>query len=221
MPGQNRLVRGSAGHAVRVRRAFAFLVPTPSPYADGMTGTPPTIKALQMPIEWDQFGWPTTPNIGGIALSTGDPKWAWEPAAPVFEIHTFEAPHAERVDGFSIDHVVLLVPSLDRAIGTLDRVGLTPRLKMPVGGRPAAFFRVGPVLEVIESPVRQASLYGLAVTTDEPIEPLAITWRSRGLSIGDVKSAIQPGRRIFTVHDLDAGFAVMSPDRDARPPTPG
>jgi hypothetical protein len=35
------------------------------------------------------------------------------------------------------------------------------------------------------------------------------------LSIGDIKDAIQPGRRIMTIHDLDAGFAVMSADATA------
>jgi len=181
-----------------------------------MTEARPTITALAMPIDWERFGWPSTPSLGGITLVTGDPKWAWQPAAPSFGIHTMEPPHAEAVDGFTIDHVVLLVPSLDTAIGSLDRAGLTPRLRMEVRGRPAAFFRAGPVLEVIESPVRQASLYGLAVTAEAPLDALAISWRSRGLSVGDVKPAIQPNRRIFTVHDLDAGFAVMSPDREAR-----
>ena len=215
MPRQNHLVRGSAGHAVGVRRAFDLWSVPFGFYPDPMTDTPvsrPRITALQMPIDWDRFGWPETPSIGDIVLTTGDPKWAWQPVAPVFEIHTMEPPHAMVVDGFTIDHVVLLVPSLDKAIATLDRIGLTPRLRMEVKGRPAAFFRAGPVLEVVESPVRKASLYGLAVTTDDPIESLAISWRSRDLSIGDIKPAIQPGRKIFTVHDLDAGFAVMSPD---------
>ncbi len=180
-----------------------------------MPASRPHLTALQLPIEWDQFGWPETPSLGGIALTTGDPKWAWSPASPAFEIHTMQVPTADDVEGFTIDHVVLLVPSLDAAIATLDRIGVTPRLKMQVGGRPAAFFRCGPVLEVIESPVRQGSLYGIAVTAEESIESLAIAWRSRGLSIGDVKAAIQPGRRIFTVHDLDAGFAVMTPDTAA------
>jgi hypothetical protein len=123
-------------------------------------------------------------------------------------------PHSTEVDGYSVDHVVLLVPELGDAIGTLGRVGLEPRLRMPVGGRPAAFFRAGPVLEVIESPVRQPSLFGIAITAAEPLEAVALRWRSMGLSVGDIKPAIQPGRRIVTIHDLDAGFAVMSPDTD-------
>lgn len=173
-----------------------------------------TITALQLPIDWEQLGWPEHPRIGGITLTKGDPKWAWEPAAPSFPIHTMGSPHATDIEGFWVDHVVLLVPTLDEAIATLGRVGLEPRLRMPVGGRPAAFFRAGPVLEVIESPVRQPSLFGIAVTAEEPLEGLALRWRSMGLSVGDIKPAIQPGRRIVTVYDLDAGFAVMTPDTD-------
>lgn len=84
---------------------------------------------------------------------------------------------------------------------------------MRVQDRPAAFFRAGPVIEVIESPVRQASIYGIAVTSEDSLESLALSWKSLGLSVGEVKDAIQPGRRIMIVHDLDAGFAVMTPDR--------
>ncbi len=176
------------------------------------------IIGIELPIEWSDFGWPEHPTLNGITLTTGDPKWAWEPAAPAFEIHTLPPHEGELVEGWSIDHVVVLVPSLEDATATLGRAGLAPRLRMNVGDRPAAFFRAGPVLEVIESPVRSAALYGIAVATDEPLDTLALRWKTRGLSIGPTKRAIQPGRRIFTVHDLDAGFAVMSPDRDVRGP---
>jgi catechol 2,3-dioxygenase-like lactoylglutathione lyase family enzyme len=172
-----------------------------------------TLTALQLPIEWTQFGWPATPRIGDVVLTTGDPKWAWTPIAPAFTVHAMEVPDATEVPGFAIDHVVLLVPDIDRAISRFDGVGLEPRLKMRVQGRPAAFFRGGPVIEVIESPVRQASIYGIAVGAEESLESLALAWKAKGLSVGDVKGAIQPGRRIMTVHDLDAGFAVMSPER--------
>lgn len=171
------------------------------------------LDALQLPIAWEQFGWPEHPDIGGVALSTGDPRWGWEPTGPAFPIHTMERPHSEPVEGYSVDHVVLLVPSLDAAIGTLDRAGIGVRLRSEVGGRPAAFFRVGPVLEVIESPVREPSIYGMAITTHEQsLDALSLRWKGLGLSVGDIKPAVQRGRRIFTVHDLDAGFAVMSPD---------
>ena len=172
------------------------------------------IIGLELPIDWTIFGWPERPSLGGITLTTGDPRWTWEPSAPAFEIHTMPPHTGVEVDDITIDHVVLLVPDLASATETLARGDLTPRLRMAVGGRPAAFFRAGPVLEVIESPVRSAAIYGLAVTTSEPLDNLALNWRSRGLNVGGTKDAIQPGRRIFTVHDLDAGFAVMSEDTD-------
>lgn len=177
------------------------------------------ITGIELPIEWPEFGWPEHPSLGGITLTTGDPKWTWAPAAPAFEIHTLPPHEGDPVEGLTIDHVVMLVPSLEAATATLGRAGLAPRLRMNVRDRAAAFFRAGPILEVIESPVRNASLYGIAVTTDEPLDTLALRWKTRGLSIGPITRAIQPGRRIFTVHDLDAGFAVMSPDREVREPT--
>ena len=205
---------GKCGKAVWVRRAFGCPARRQASYAWRMTQDTPSIVGLQLPIDWTTFGWPEHPEIGGVGLATGDPKWAWTPAGPSFEIHTMQPPHAMAVEDFWVDHVVMLVPSLENALATLGRIDLTPRLRMPVGGRPAAFFRVGPVLEVIESPVRQASIYGVAVTTSIPLETLRLTWASLGLSVGDIKPAIQPRRRIMTVRGLDAGFAVMSPDRD-------
>ncbi len=172
-----------------------------------------SLVGLRLPIDWTAFGWPVNPRFGETALATGDPQWAWSDTAPGFEIEVMENPRGHAVDGIAIDHVVLLVPALDEAIATLGSLGLDPRLKMEVGGRPAAFFRAGPVLEVIESPVRAPSIYGIAVAAEEQLETLALRWRAMGISVGEIKPAIQAGRKIFTVHDLDAGFAVMSQDR--------
>ncbi len=179
-----------------------------------------SLVGLRLPIDWTAFGWPVNPSFGGIAVATGDPQWAWSEPAPSFGIEIMENPRGHGVDGVAIDHVVLLVPSLDDAIATLGTIGLDPRLKMEVGGRPAAFFRAGPVLEVIESPVRAPSLYGIAVATEDQLETLALRWRAMGISVGEIKPAIQPGRKIFTVHNVDAGFAVMTQDRaiENRPP---
>ncbi len=171
------------------------------------------LTAVQLPIDWTIFNWPENPKLGDVVLMTGDPKWGWEPSAPAFPVHTAVAPAGTEVAGFALDHVVLLVPDLNAAITTFDRIGDVPRLKMRAQGRPAAFFRCGPVIEVVESPVRQASIYGIAVTTEDSLEGHALAWKALGLSVGDVKGAIQPGRRIMTVRDLDAGFAVMSKDR--------
>lgn len=170
------------------------------------------ITAVRLPIDWTLFGWESNVTVGNVTLQTGEPAWAWEPDAPAFAVSTMVAEPGSAEEDFWVDHIVLLVSDLDGAIGTLGRVGLTPRLRMSVGGRPAAFFRAGPVLEVIESPVRDAALYGVALATSRSLEALALEWKALGLSIGTVGPAIQKGRRIMTVHDVDAGLAVMSQD---------
>jgi len=175
-----------------------------------------SIAGLQLPIDWTSLGWSASPDLGGITLETGDPKWAWTGRAPALSIHIFEPTIGDPVAMMSVDHIVVLVPDLDRAIGKFSRAGLEPRLRMKVRNRPAVFFRAGPVIEVIESPVRQASLFGIAVTSEIPLETLSLEWRSRGLDVGPIRPAIQPSRRIMTIRDLDAGLAVMSPDREAR-----
>lgn len=185
------------------------------PHHLGVAYAPPVtrITTLGLPIDWTAFDWPATPSLDGITLTTDDPRWGWEPAAPAFGIRTMEAVTGEPVADFSVDHVVMLVPDLDAAVATLQRAGLTPRLRMTISrGRPAAFFRVGTVLEVIQAPVRDASLYGVALTTQGSLEALALTWKGLGLTVGDITPAVQPGRRIMTVHGIDAGLAVMSGD---------
>ncbi|MGI9585838.1 MAG: VOC family protein [Acidimicrobiia bacterium] len=170
------------------------------------------ITALRLPIDWTVFGWGPSVGAGRVTLHTGEPGWAWDPGAPAFSIPTMVSEPGKPVDGFWVDHIVLLVPDLQSAVDTLERVGVSPRLRMPVGGRPAAFFRAGPVLEVIESPVRDAALYGVALATDRSLEALALEWKALGLNVGKIGPAIQKGRRIMTVHDVDAGLAVMSRD---------
>lgn len=124
-----------------------------------------------------------------------------------------EVPVGTAAEGWDLDHVVLLVPDLDDLIATMGDVGLKPSLRMDVRGRPAAFFRVGPLLEVIESPVRGPAIYGVALVTDEQLETVVLRWRAMGRDVGDPQRAVQHNRRIFTVRSVEAGLVVMSPDR--------
>lgn len=173
----------------------------------------PSLVTLRFPIRWEPFALPTDFQTGTTCLVAGDePGWAWDPAPPPFDVPEIEAVTGETADGWNLDHVVLLVPDLGAAIDTLAAADLSPRLQLEVKGRPTAFFRVGPVLEVIESPVRTASLFGIALVTEEPLEVVALRWRSQGHDVSDPRPAIQPGRRIFTVRGVDAGLAVMSPE---------
>jgi hypothetical protein len=171
-----------------------------------------SIIGLQLPIDWSSLGWPVKPQLGGITLATGDPKWAWTESTPAISIHVFEPSSGEPVEMMKVDHIVVLVPDLDSSVASFSRAGIEPRLRMKVRDRPAAFFRAGPVIEVIESPVRHASLFGIAVVTEVPLETLSLEWRARGLDVGTIRPALQPGRRIMSIRDLDAGLAIMSVD---------
>ncbi len=181
----------------------------------------PAITALRLPVLWDEFELPNPLQTPSTVLTTGDPAWAWEPAPPGLGVPDCDVPRGEPAPGWDVDHVVLLVPDIETATEVIGEAGASPRLRIEVKGRPTAFFRVGPLLEVIESPVRAPSLYGVALVTDTPLEVVALRWRALGREVTDPRPAIQPGRRILTVRSLDAGFAVMSPDREAPAPAPG
>lgn len=173
------------------------------------------LTTLRLPLPWNEFDLPNPLRTRSTVVATGDIGWAWSEGAPAFGIEEIRPVDGEPAEGWDLDHVVLLVPDLDEAIGTLRAVGLSSRLKVDVRGRSTAFFRVGPLLEVIESPVRAPSVYGVALVTEEPLEVVALRWRSMGRDVTDPRAAMQPGRRIMTVRAVEAGLAVMSPDRAA------
>jgi hypothetical protein len=117
-----------------------------------------------------------------------------------------------------IDHVVVLSPDIARTIDVLGRVGIEPRRNRDVGpeqyGFPArqTFFRlgevvlelIGPVERAAEGADRPARVYGLAFTVDD-IDSLADRY---GDSVGRVKDAVQPGRRITTLRHKQLGLSV-------------
>lgn len=179
--------------------------PAPSPSAG-------TLAVVRLPIPWDEFDLPNPLETRSTVLTTGSVGWSWKGTAPNFGIPEAPMVAGESFEGWDLDHVVLLVPDLDQAIETAAAAGLSPRLRLEVKGRATAFFRVGPLLEVIESPVRAAALYGVALVTREPLEVVALRWRAIGRDVTDPRPAVQPGRRIMTVRALEAGLAVMTPD---------
>ena len=117
----------------------------------------PTLTTLQLPLPWEEFDLPSPLATRSTVLVNGSPAWAWSDAGPDFPIAGCESATGTAAPGWDLDHVVLMVPDIEEAVATMVDVGLSPRLRMEVKGRPTAFFRVGPVLEVIESPVRAAS----------------------------------------------------------------
>ncbi len=170
------------------------------------------LTTIQLPIPWREFGLPDPLQTRTTCLVDGPAAWAWDPAGPDLGIAESASCTGESQEGWDLDHVVLLVPNMGDAIELLTPTLGKPRLRATVQGRATSFFRVGPVLEVIESPVRTAALYGVALVATEPLEAVVLNWRSRGLDVTDPRPAIQPGRRIFTVRGTVAGLAVMSPD---------
>lgn len=179
--------------------------------------TTPMLTAIRLPLPWHEFDLPNPLMTRSTVLTTGEPSWAWSPTDPGLDVPECPVPSGTGADGWDLDHVVLLVPGLENAVARLAAIGSNPRLRVSVRGRPTAFFRVGPLLEIIESPVRAPALFGVAFVTEEPLEVLALRWRAMGREVSDPRPAIQPGRRIVTVGATEAGLAVMSPERAVTP----
>jgi hypothetical protein len=205
------LVRGSAGDA---SPGFLGLLRLAS-----KTAHVPNLTTVRLPIPWEPFGLPATLQTRTTCLVDGPPAWGWDGLGPKLGIPAVEATTGATSEGWDLDHVVLLVPDLATAIDDLASSLGSPRLRTEVKGRLTAFYRVGPLLEVIESPVRAAALYGLALVTTHSLEVTVLNWRTRGLDVTDPQRAIQPGRRIFSVRGTEAGLAVMSPDGAIPPKT--
>ncbi len=118
----------------------------------------------------------------------------------------------------AIDHVVAMSPSLDRSVQALHAAGLDLRRvreePTPAGAPRQAFFRLGAeILELVQEPEavlaraggadRPARFWGLAAGTSD----LDRTAELLGSRCGEVRPAVQPGRRIATV-SRSAGVAV-------------
>jgi len=171
------------------------------------------LVGARLPIRWRDLGFPDRWQAGAVVLEFAErPAWSWSEGTPRLTVPTFAVTPASIEPGWAVDHVVVLVADLDRAVAAFTAVGLAPRLRMRVSGRPAAFFRAGPVLEVVESPVRETALYGVALVAEEPLGAVALRLRSLGIEVDDPRPATQPGRRIMSVRNLGAGLAIMSPD---------
>ena len=129
-------------------------------------------------------------------------------------------PAAEHPNGaLSIDHVVVTTPEMERTLEALAGAGLRLRRRRQAGTPEApvhqAFFRVGEVvLEVVQHPRLEpgpARFWGMVFTVAD-IEACAAALGER---LGEVRDAVQPGRRIATVRreaGLPLPVALMSPE---------
>jgi len=126
------------------------------------------------------------------------------------------ASHANGVT--AVDHVVAISPDLDRTVGVLQAAGMDLRrireAPTPAGAPRQAFFRLGEViLELVQEPDdvlersggrdRPAFFWGLALTTPD----LEATVAELGRRVGEIRAAVQPGRRIATLR-RSAGLSV-------------
>lgn len=118
----------------------------------------------------------------------------------------------------AIDHIVAMTPALDRTVAALQDAGLDLRRireqPTPAGAPRQAFFRLGAViLEVVQEPEEmvarrgehdgRARLWGMALVARDLDGAVA----RLGDRIGEIRPAVQPGRRIATVR-RSAGLAV-------------
>jgi hypothetical protein len=117
----------------------------------------------------------------------------------------------------ALDHVVAITPALERTVALLRSAGLDLRRireePTPAGAPRQAFFRLGAtILEVVQEPVeaieragadRPAFFWGLAFIAPD----LDATVAGLGDLVGEIRPAVQPGRRIATLR-RSAGLAV-------------
>ncbi|HYM55733.1 MAG TPA: VOC family protein [Solirubrobacteraceae bacterium] len=129
----------------------------------------------------------------------------------------------------AIDHIVAMSPDFERSVAALQAAGLDLRRireePTPAGAPRQAFFRLGgEILELVKEPEevvaraggpdRPARFWGLALLTDD----LEETVRRLGEHAGEIRDAVQPGRRIATVRrsaGLAVPLALMSADERA------
>lgn len=106
-----------------------------------------------------------------------------------------------------IDHVVLMTPDLPRTTTALASLGLDVRRERDAGGFKQVFFRLGEViLELVgphEAAPGPALLWGLTFT----VQDIDATAAFLGDKVGNVKDAVQPGRRITTLRGRPVGIS--------------
>jgi hypothetical protein len=118
----------------------------------------------------------------------------------------------------ALDHVVAITPALDRTVAALERAGLELRRireePTPAGAPRQAFFRLGAtILELVQEPPeaidraggadRSAFFWGLAFVAPD----LDATVAGLGDRVSEIRTAVQPGRRIATLR-RSAGLSV-------------
>ena len=189
-------------------------------------GAPPTIDELVLaddPAAWEALGFSVGDgrfHVGSVAIRFEDGErrglvgWALRDAASheldglptILSTRAPAAPGEHRNGARRIDHVVVVTPELARTSGAIERAGARLRRMREAGEVRQGFHRLGEViLEVVESPKASgpARFWGLVFVVDD-LERTAELLEER---LGEIRDAVQPGRRIATV-PRSAGLAV-------------
>ena len=113
-----------------------------------------------------------------------------------------------------LDHVVLVTPAFDRTAAALEAadLGLSRVTDELRPGVRQGFRRLGPaILELVQAPAAERPhLWGLTVIVED-IDGLA---ERLGPDLGEIRAAVQPGRRIATLRrsaGLSTPVAFMDP----------
>ena len=202
-----------------------------------MTGAAgrPELAALRVsdPAErWAALGFHVEASalrLGGVSIELGAPGRgivAWrlrgvdgvgglDGLATEVEHETPEDQPAVHPNGaIGLDHVVVVTPRFERTADALAGVGLElRRIRRAPGGIRQGFRRLGPaILELVEAPDQSdgpARFWGLVVNVSD-LDALA---ERLGDTLGEVRPAVQLGRRIATLRSsagLDEALAFMS-----------
>jgi glyoxalase/bleomycin resistance protein/dioxygenase superfamily protein len=181
------------------------------------------------PERWEALGFSVNDGVvalGGVTLRLGADgrgivAWAIEgvPAGEIDGLTTNLAspppePKAHANGAIGLDHVVITTPDFDRTRNALEQAGMPlSRVDGTMG-----FKRLGPaILELVQAsdpahPEGPARFWGLVVVVGD-LEALA---QRLGDHLGDIKKAVQPGRRIATLRPsagLSEAVAFMDPER--------
>jgi len=194
----------------------------------------PQLAALALsdpPEHWEALGFAVSANstwLGDVEIRFGCPGrgivgWSLRGAQsavdglPVADAPAGQAPGLQHPNGATgLDHVVILAPDFDRTASALESAGLALRrvAQRPDGAR-MGFRRLGSaILELVEAGEADAGparFWGLVVIVGD-LDALAARLGER---LGKIRPAVQPGRRIATLHasaGLQQAVAFMDPE---------
>jgi hypothetical protein len=199
----------------------------PTPLGLDVAADPGAWRALGFAVDADDIV-----RIGAVAVRLGVPGrgitgWTLSGAQGPAEIdgiptawaRPLPAAGAAHPNGaHQVDHVVVRSPDVARTLQALTDAGMTLRRERSAGEVRFAFFRHGECIVELAGPVQPeaaggpARLWGLTLQ----VADLDAAARLLGDALGEVRDAVQPGRRIATVRrEAGAGIPLALMDWDA------